>query len=76
MSDEQGLAKAVKAMRVQGVLFMMAGLAFMLVSVLQTRKGQSGATWIAIGAVFLALGGAAMGRAKKVAESLQAPPKE
>jgi hypothetical protein len=76
MSDQLALAKAMKAMRLQGVLFMMAGLAFMLVSVLQTKQGRSGATWIAIGAVFLALGGAAMGRAKKLAETMQVPPTE
>lgn len=73
MSDQLAMLKAMKAMRIQGVLFMLAGLGFMLVSVLQTKKGESGATWIAIGAVFLALGGAAMGRAKKVAEMMARP---
>ncbi len=70
MNDPQTLAKAVKAMQLQGILFLMAGVAFMVVAVLWTKQGRSGAVWIGVGAMFLALGGSALGRAKKLGDSM------
>jgi len=74
MSDAKPSEGAVIALRRQSVLFMVIAVINMVTAVVQSRSGQSGAVWIAIGATFLALGGAAAGRAKKMAGALKAPP--
>lgn len=66
--------RTIRLTRMSGLFNMMTAIAFMVVAVLQSRKGQSGATWIALGAVFIAIGGGALGRAKKLADDLKEPP--
>ena len=65
-------AGAIQAMRMSGILNMVTGLAFMLVYVMQSKKGQGGAAWIPLGALFLSIGGASLGRAKKLSEAMKA----
>jgi len=76
MSDGVGSDKALATLRSQGLLLVLMGVIDIGNAVLQKRTGHSGATWIALGAVFPAPGAALSGRARKAAEASKvAPPK-
>lgn len=71
----QAQLRTIRLTRTAGLFNMMTAVAFMVAALLQSRKGQSGAVWIALGAAFIALGGGALGRAKKLADDMKEPPK-
>jgi hypothetical protein len=66
--------KAIRVTQVAGIFNMMTAVAFMVAAMLRSRQGESGAVWIALGAAFIAIGGSALGRAKRMSDKLKETP--
>lgn len=58
--------RVIRTTRMHGACQLIAGAALMVVSAVQTKNGQNGATWAVLGVAFLAFSTATFGRARQL----------